>query len=198
MPAIVMASPWNCLRFWLAVLALCYGQTGAQDIRREFDRDLGALCQPRSRSLGTTGYEQTIGYLKTEIAKLSNVQLQVHEYPVMAPVVDDATLRIGPRTESIYPFWPAQVRLNSTPAEGITGKLVYVGDCTYAHIRPAENRGQIAVIEASAGENWSNAAYFGARAILVLGTKQDSHVDLRWCNSHVTAHTLPTTHHLGP
>jgi len=180
MPAIVMASPLNCLRFWLAALALCYGQTGAQDIRREFDRDLGALCQPRSRSLGTAGYEQTIGYLKTEIAKLNNVQLQVHEYPVTAPVTDDATLRIGPRTESIYPFWPAQVRLNSTPAEGITGKLVYVGDCTYAHIRPADIRGQIAVIEAGAGENWSNAAYFGARAILVLGTKHDSHVDLRW------------------
>jgi hypothetical protein len=79
----------------------------------------------------------------------------------------------------VYPFWPAHIRVCSTPAEGIAGKLVYVGDCTCERMKPASVDGQIAVIDASAGERWTEPFYAGARAELVLGSDQTSWADLK-------------------
>ena len=97
----------------------------------------------------------------------------------MVPVTESATLVAGQRVENVYPFWPAQVRTSSTPAEGITGKLVYAGDCRYEQLKPASLFGQIAVIEASAGARWQEVFYQGARAALVLGSDQTTWVDLK-------------------
>ena len=41
------------------------------------------------------------------------------------------------RVEKVYPFWPAQVRLNTTPAGGIRGRLVYCGNASFQEIHPA-------------------------------------------------------------
>jgi ABC-type lipoprotein release transport system permease subunit len=107
------------------------------------------------------------------------VELKVHEFPVMVPVTESATMDLdGGRVEKIYPFWPAQVRVCATPAEGIAGKLVYVGECRYDQLRPASLAGQIAVVEASTGENWTQAFYFGARAAIILGKPDTTWADL--------------------
>src|SRR5439155_27301440 len=128
MPAsmrLIALSSFRVLLF-MSILALG-GPARGQDVYSEFRTDLQTIAAPQSRVLGSAGYEQTVNYIKGEIAKLPGVEFQVHEYPVMAPVTDDATIQIGARVEKVYPFWPAQIRLNSTPVEGITGKLLYVG-----------------------------------------------------------------------
>ena len=71
----------------------------------------------------------------------------------------------------IYPFWPAGVRLNATPAEGITGNLVYAREGKIEEILPKDVDGQIAVMECTGRGNWQQLAYFGARAILFLGER---------------------------
>ncbi|MGH7215385.1 MAG: hypothetical protein ACREIT_11535, partial [Tepidisphaeraceae bacterium] len=113
---------------------------------------------------------KTAAYLEQELGALPNVRWQKHDYPVMTPVTEQATLAVeGVGDVRVYPFWPAQVRVNATPAEGITGKLVYVGQGRAADIKPGDLDGQIAVVEAS--PYWSNASYFGAKAIVVLGSR---------------------------
>src|SRR5262249_46725382 len=103
-----------------------------------------------------------------------------HEFPVMVPVTESATLETGDgRIEKLYPFWPAQVRLNATPLEGFRGKLIYCGECRNDQIRPASLMGQIAVVEASAGDRWIEAFYNGAKAELILGTDQTTWADLQ-------------------
>ena len=97
----------------------------------------------------------------------------------MAPVTRRAELLHDGKSDPVYPFWPAQVRVNATPAEGISGRCVYVGEATFEQIKPADIAGQIAVIEASAGPRWSNAFYLGARAALILGTAETNNFDLR-------------------
>src|SRR5438067_6035807 len=108
----------------LCTLAIGSAARG-EDAYSEFRADRQTIAAPQSRVLGSAGYEQTVNYIKGEIAKLPGVEFQVHEFPVMAPVTDEATIRIGTRVEKVYPFWPAQIRLNSTPVEGISGKLIY-------------------------------------------------------------------------
>ncbi|MBA2706500.1 MAG: hypothetical protein H0U59_01675, partial [Gemmatimonadaceae bacterium] len=99
----------------------------------------------------------------------------------MVPVTRSAGLYLpdSPVPQPVYPFWPAGIRLNTTPDEGITGRPIYVGQARYEDIRPAELKRQIAVVEASAGTYWTNAVYFGAKAILVLGAPETGNFDLR-------------------
>ncbi len=100
----------------------------------------------------------------------------------MVPVTRSAELYLPNEAhpQAVYPFWPAGVRVNATPAEGISGKPIYVGSARYQDIPPADLKGQIAVVEASAGQNWETAAGFGAKAILVLGSPDTTNVELHW------------------
>lgn len=130
--------------------------------------------------MGSAGYYEAGKYLEREIGKLPGVQLQKHEFAVMTPVTEWATLTMeGGRVENVYPFWPAQIRTCSTPEGGISGKVVYAGECRYDELKPASLNGQIAVIEASAGGRWPEVFYQGARAALVLGSAETSWVDLK-------------------
>jgi ABC-type antimicrobial peptide transport system permease subunit len=155
--------------------ATARGQIDAEQYRA----DLNAICASPSRAIGEAGYYDAGRYLEAEIGKLPNVELKKHEYGVMVPVTESATLIAGGRTESIYPFWPAGVRTSSTPVDGIDGKVVYAGICHYQDLKPGALYGQIAVIEASAGDRWSEVFYQGARAALVLGGADTSWTDLK-------------------
>jgi len=164
----------------LISLCLSIAALGAPLDTAQFRTDLSALCESPSRIVGSDGYFSAARYLESEIAKLPNVELKKHEFPVMVPVTQSATLDLGSgRVEKVYPFWPAAVRACSTPAEGITGKFVYAGECSYEQIKPASIKGQIAVVEASAKERWTDASYFGAKAILILGSPETSWADLQ-------------------
>ncbi|HEX3355374.1 MAG TPA: hypothetical protein VHS31_00230, partial [Tepidisphaeraceae bacterium] len=168
------------LLFGIFAALPCLGATVDPIDARQFQTDLAQIAQSPSRIIGSAGYDAAGTYLQQEISKLPNVELKTQEFQVMVPVTQSATLEMGDgRTEKVYPFWPAQVRVCSTPAEGIRGKLVYVGKCEYEQLRPASLRGQIAVIEASAGGNWAQAFYVGARAALILGTPQTTWADLQ-------------------
>jgi hypothetical protein len=152
----------------------------AQIEASQLKKHLDALCANPSRVIGSSGYYASAAYVEREIGKIQNVELKRHEFPVMVPVTESATLDFGDgRVENVYPFWPAQVRLNATPLEGIRGRLVYCGECKNEQIRPASLMGQIAVVEASAGQRWVEGFYNGAKAELILGTEQTTWADLQ-------------------
>src|SRR3954447_17673739 len=143
-------------RLLLLLTALSFSTPArAQIDAKQFHDDLQAIAAAPSRVIGSPGYFAAADYLAREIQRLPNVELKVHEFPVMVPVTESATIDLGSgRVEKVYPFWPAQVRLCATPAEGMSGKLVYAGDCRYEQLKPASLTGQIAVVEASASGNW--------------------------------------------
>ena len=144
----------------------------------EFQRDLGQLAGHESRSITSSGYYAAAQYLETEIGKLRNVELRRHEFPVVVPVTESATIDVDGRIERIFPFWPAHVRACTTPPQGISGNLVYAGECRYHELQPASLFGQIAVVEASARQRWMDAFNMGADALLVLGRADTSWSDL--------------------
>jgi hypothetical protein len=144
----------------------------------QYRADLQAIAA-EPRIIGSPGYDRAAAYLRDQIKQLPNVELREHEYPVMVPVTKSAVLRIDGTDEPVYPFWPAQIRHNATPEEGITGRLVYCGTADFDEIPPADLHGQIAVIEAAAQTFWQNAPYFGANAVIVLGSPETNNVDLR-------------------
>ncbi len=134
---------------------------------------------------GTPGYRDAAAYVQQQISVLSNVHPQRHIYPLMVPFMESATISLpGGDVQNLFPLWPSGVRLNSTPPEGITGRLVYCRDSELKDIIPAELNGQIAVLETTSAQNWTIAINMGARAILLLGTPTTNNLDLR-------AHDVP-------
>ncbi len=144
-----------------------------------FRNDLKAIAKYPSRLVGSAGYDATAAYLETQFKSLPNIAWKKHEFSVMVPVTKSATLTINGKAEKIYPFWPAQVRVNATPAEGISGALVHIAGQAYENFKPKSIAGQIAVLEARDAQSWTTAAYFGARAIIILGSPDVSNADLR-------------------
>ena len=151
----------------------------------QFTADVTALANQPTRAPGTQGYYNAATYLQEQIGKLPNVQLRRQDFPMTVPITDSATLSMpGRPVATVFPLWPAGVRLNATPAEGITGRLVYCGDGDLKDMVPATLVGQIAVLETAAGDRWTTAINLGARAVLLLGSPQTDNVQLR-------AHDLP-------
>jgi ABC-type antimicrobial peptide transport system permease subunit len=156
----------------------------------DFETDILQICGRargiESRVVGSTGYRRTEDYLQKQFDEIladnpDVVEAPPHQYQVMAPVTRLATAKVikGGASFPIYPFWPAQVRVDSTPIGGIRGRLVYVGQGRVEEIRPADLKGQIAVVDAAGGELWRQAFYFGASAVLILGTPSTNNYDLR-------------------
>src|SRR5690242_15050746 len=129
----------NCnpaARIFLTLLALQSMQSVTalgQIDESKFREDLKVLAaQPRIT--GSIGYTQAADYIQREILRIQDasgqVELRRHEFPVMVPETRGALLYLSTDPQNgqpVYPFWPAHIRLNATPALGITGKPIYVG-----------------------------------------------------------------------
>src|SRR3954447_9711349 len=100
----------------LSLLLVPISQSWGDIDQAAFTNDLRAITQPACRSIATDGYYQTAKWIQAEIGKLPNVELQVHEYPVVVPVTESATLTFADGSaERVYPFWPAGARVCATP-----------------------------------------------------------------------------------
>ena len=156
-------------------------------------RDAARLAGCGSRVVGSAGHEQALADLLAEVRRLGGVRVWTQQFPVVVPEVcrdgarRQAVLTVlgapAPAAHAVYPIWPASVRPNTTPAEGIAGRLVYVGRARPAELRPRTLRGQIAVMEMTGGHHWQDAFNAGARAIVLLGSDE---VDSTHARAHLT------------
>jgi len=176
----------TAVRTWgiLAALLSVWAPARAELDLDRFERDVRALAASDARVVGSPGYQASVAYVKSQISPLKNVEWREQTWRLMVPITKRAELTYtapdGTRTvAAIHPFWPASVRVNSTPPQGITGQLVYIGDARYEQIPAGELMGQIAVVESTAGAAWTQAFYFGARALIVLGGPNVNNADLR-------------------
>ncbi|HEY0009560.1 MAG TPA: ABC transporter permease [Tepidisphaeraceae bacterium] len=169
-------------------LLLCVPSARAAVDADTFERDLSALANAPTRSIGTPGYNAAIDYLQQQISTLPGVDLKVHDYSVMVPHTSEATMTVDGHSLDIYPFWPAAVRLNTTPTEGLQGKLVYCGNGDYPQLAPGALDGAIAVIESAGRDKWRSLPYFGAKAVIVLGSADLSYNHLRSHELHIPVH----------
>ena len=156
---------------------------GRVDLAR-FRDHLAAIADGSSRGIGSDGYKHAQRYLQSVFDALPNgVQVRRHRYPVMTPVTRSATLTFGAGDSAekfdVFPLWPAKIRLNTTPGGGIDARIVYCGNATAQQIRPRSVEGAIAVVEATAGQGWTQPFFYGAKAVIVLGSPDVTWQDLQ-------------------
>ena len=144
-----------------------------------------------SRVVGSQGHKQVSAKLLEQIEQIGEasgggLRIWQHTFDVVVPRTKKAELLVGPKanptSHKVYPFWPAGVRLHSTPRGGISGKLTYVKGGELEDIPARSLRGQIAVMEMSAGKRWRRAVQAGAKAVILLA---DPKTDQRDAASHL-------------
>jgi len=156
------------------------GPAGAADFLEDVRRDAEALSAFPSRILGSPGHEEARDILVKRIEDIPGVRLVRQPFPVMVPTTKRAELVVEggafKGTHAIHPVWPDNVRLKSTPAEGLTGTVSYIGLGQYKTMSGVSLRGNIAAMEMSAYAEgtWLRAFNYGARAVLLLGSRDDS------------------------
>lgn len=172
--------------------AVAQGQALPSDVRVEAVREtLDWLAAFPSRVPGTEGHDAAVARLIEEIRAVPGVRVWEHRFAVVVPRTLRAELTVaeGPLAgvHRIHPLWPAGARLNTTPAEGISGRPIYIGRAEYEEIPPKSLRGQIAVMELCGGPDWRRAAQAGATAIILLDNDEATRTDAA---SHFTPLTI--------
>jgi hypothetical protein len=137
-----------------------------------------------SRMVGSEGHRHSQDLILSEVRKLPNVQVWTQDFEVVVPRTLESSLTVsGGTPETIYPIWPSGARLQTTPAEGLSGRMVYVGQGTPGEIPVKSVADQIAIMEITGGKNWTGVAAAGARAIILLGSKEETNLHYE---SHIT------------
>jgi len=178
------------ITLFLGAALLCLPARAADapsDFVQQVRKDAEWFASFPSRVVGTEGHEQAQRELLAKLREAAGgARVMEHRFRVVVPRVLRAELTVGEGplrgTYRIYPVWPAGVRLNTTPAEGIEGRLLYVGEGEPGklpgHVPARTLRGQIAVLEMSARARWMEVHNAGARAILLLGSPDLTYHDM--------------------
>jgi len=165
--------------------------TGSSQAVEDVRKATKWIAGVQTRVIGTQGHKQVSAKLLEQIEGVNQatgggLRIWQHTFDVVVPVTKRAELLVVLDADltrhKVFPFWPAAVRLHSTPPGGLSGKLVYVKGGEHEDI-PAESlRGQIGVMDMSAGKRWRRAFRAGAKAVIHLG---DPATDQRDAASHV-------------
>ena len=129
-----------------------------------------------TRQVGTAAHARVQDDLLARLQAIPGVRVWTDEYPVVVPVDVESFLEIadGPVAgrHAVFPLWPDVGRLNTTPPQGISGRLIYVGDASFDRLPARGLQGQIAVMEMSAYATYRRVFDFGAAAVIFLESNQ--------------------------
>ena len=174
--AVKVHRPAGRLAAAAAAAVLAAGAARADDAFVQAVRaDTERLCRFPSRVVGSPGHDRAIGELLAEIRAIPGVRAWTRQFPVIVPRTIEAVLTVtageprGPHR--MFPLWPAGVRLHTTPASGIAGRLVYARQGRCEELPVADLPGQIAVMEFTGGLRWKDVWNAGAKAIVLLGSE---------------------------
>ena len=133
-----------------------------------------ALSSLGSRVVGYPGYYRAVEYIAGKLRELGySVELQ--EFTVVAPVEVEAYVEVGGERLGVHAVWPnAMLVPPSTPPEGVSGKLVYVGSGEAREMDGKEVEGGIVLMDFNSGGNWLRAADLGAKAVILLEPEDTS------------------------
>jgi len=161
----------NCLAA-LVVLAAGVSLADDAEFAARVKADTEWLCSYGTRQVGTPEHRRVQDDMLAKVRAIPGVQVWTQEFPVVVPVNGETFLEIGgdalPGQHRLFPVWPDVARLNTTPAKGIRGRLVYVGEAEYEQLPAHGLRGNIAVMEMSAYASYRRAFDYGAVAVIFV------------------------------
>jgi len=124
-----------------------------------------------SRVSGYPGSEEAAKYIIEYFNKTLGLKVVVQSYPVAVPVDEGSYLEVlspSRHNFSAYAFWPNYVQASTTPPEGISGKLVYVGEGDLEDFDYKTIEDSILLMDIDSGHNWLDGVNLGAKAVIFI------------------------------
>lgn len=136
--------------------------------------DMAFFAGIEDRSTGSPGSEKAADYI-LKAFRQAGLEVGVQDFLTPIPEVVSASLEVdGQPPLEIYPWGPNMVYLPTTPAEGLTGNLIYVGAGNFADLNGKKIQGNIVLMDMFSFQNWLNASMLGAKALIFLGSRDSS------------------------
>jgi len=128
------------------------------------------LSSFESRVVGYAGADSAYTYVRGQFETIGLENIRVDTFTVTVPIDKGSTLTIRDTGEQVrlHALWPNHVRTPTTPADGLTGPIVYAKKGEFAHFNGHEIEGSVILMDFDSGENYINARMLGAKAIIFL------------------------------
>ncbi|MCX7823699.1 MAG: hypothetical protein N2260_09705 [Syntrophobacterales bacterium] len=136
--------------------------------------DIRFFSSIKDRSSGSHGAKETVNYIAEAFKKAGLQDVNFLSFDLPVPRVREAFLEIASRRFQLYPLLPNLVVLSTTPPHGIEAKIVYAGRGEWLEVKGKDLKDTIVFWEADSSEFWLHAAALGAKALVYLGSENDS------------------------
>ncbi|MEM3945376.1 MAG: M28 family peptidase [Candidatus Micrarchaeia archaeon] len=144
--------------------------------------DLNFFSSLDSRVTGYPGSYIAANYIINRFKELG-LKTIIQNYTVLSPI--DGNDYIVVKTENnfykikAYSLWPNLVQTCKTSKEGISGKLVYVGQGSYQELSGKPINGSIVLMDFNSEDNWVQAAALGAKGIIFVEPNESNYAEAR-------------------
>ncbi len=155
-------------------VAVDYGRVLAQLDLERMHRDIRSFSAMGSRVTGYPGCEKAAEAIKARFQQLG-VYKEEMAFDVPVPIDEGASMRL-PTGEQvvIHPLWPNLVRTSHLPPEGISGSLLYAKKGEFRDFNGKQVENSIVLMDFNSADNWVNAFYLGAQAVVFLAPEDTS------------------------
>jgi len=134
-----------------------------------FRRDLERLTATPHRLSGSEAGRAAADYIEQRLRQIGVDDVYRLDMPVWQTEVDRCELTIGDRTVPLHPMRPNITVPPTTPPEGLTGRMIYVGKGRIEDYGERDPAGAIVVLDYDSYDNWELAFALGAHAVIFLG-----------------------------
>ncbi len=146
-----------------------YRKLTAQISTKNLTETVTTLAGFGSRVAGYPGDAQAADYVEQQFAEIFGVdKVRSGSYDVTVPIDKGASITVNGVTKPLFALWPNLVRTSELPTEGLTGKLVYVGDGKISNFNGKDVEGNIVLADFNSRAEWLNATRLGARAVVFI------------------------------
>jgi len=134
---------------------------------------IGFFSSLGTRATGYVGNEIAAQYIYEKFLEYGLENVSYQTFTVVDCISYGANITILPSGEwiEIHPLVPNLVCPSTTPPEGITGKIVYIGAGDIKDFDGKDIDGNIVLMDWNSGTNWLRAAQLGAKAVIFLPPK---------------------------
>lgn len=161
-----------CMRTLVAiVLSITTFATHARADITTFEQDVTALTRDPHRLAGSDHGRKAGDYLLERLRQMGITHLHEQTMDVWTLSPQRCELLINGQTIQLLPMRANLVVPPVTPAQGITGKLLYAGNGELTDYAGRDPQGAIVVLEYDSGMNWRLALRLGAAGIVFLPTE---------------------------
>lgn len=170
----------------LSLLILLLFGLFAQNYQARAEDILGHLRSISSfadRSTGTEGEQHAADYIQSVFAALpTKLQATVGRQAFITPVrtFTSATLTLENREIPIEPLFANALAPETTPPQGLRGRMIYVGGGRLEDFNDKIVAGSIVLMDLDSGSNWLHAANLGALSVIYLDDGNDRAPRLRF------------------